>query len=473
MFEFKEFFTRKHESVPFMNRKMLVWNRWYWVVQPPLVTIPYNIYHAKFQKLNWEKVPQNKPVIFAQTHRNAFMDSLACVGTESSQVTQLARGDAFSNKFFAPIFYFFHMLPIWRDRDDPDGDNQKKNDITFNTCYDLLAKNAIIGIYPEGDCVNENFVRPLKKGICRLAFGAEERYNFSLDIQIVPVGVTYTAASKFKKWALINFGDPIPVKEYIEIYQKNKALAINKLKERIEQAMKTIVLHIEKTPYYETKEKAAQIYARETILSEGRIYEPISKFLEEKKILQTLEVGEKENPNSLATLKELIGSYENLLMSLNFKENTFDKDKHHPLSIIFMLIYFIICFPIFIYGVLVNYIPYIIPQRLADKHIKQKIFHSSFKYVVGFPIMMSFYLIYFIAIWIVLGSILSAVIFLISFPIAGHIAFYYWYDLKKWRSILKFRRLKKNGNHSIIELIEKRTMLIQTLKNFQTEYGKS
>lgn len=467
MYEFKEFFTRKHISVPFQDRKMLVWNRWYWVVQPPLVSIPYNLYFNKFQKLNWDKVPENKPVIFAETHRNAFMDSLACVNTGSSQVTQLARGDAFNNKILAPIFYFFHMLPIWRERDEPGGDTMAKNELTFNACYDLLAKNAIVGIYPEGDCVNENHVRPLKKGICRIAFGAEERYNFELDIQIVPVGVTYTGADKFKKWAVINFGEPIAVKDFIATYKTSQALAINQLKDAIERGMQKVALHIKKTPHFHQKEQLAVIYSRNKILSEGRKYEPVSKLLEEKNTIEILETAETQQQETFKHLQDYLQEYKGLMHKFNFRENTFDEAKHKTISIIFMALYFILMFPVFVFGVVTNYVPYILPQRIVDRKIKQRIFHSSIKYVIGVPIIMTWYVLLAVTLWILLGSLLSALIFFICFPIAGHIAFYYWYDLKRYKSVLKMKRLAKQKNNDLHALQVLRSKIISTINQLK------
>lgn len=473
MFEFRQFFTRKHISVPFRNYKILVWSRWYWFVQFPLVSFPYNLYYNKFQKLNWKNVPRNKPVILAETHRNAFMDSLACVNTGSSQVAQLARGDAFQNRVLRNIFHFFHMLPIWRERDEPGGDIKARNDVTFNTCFDLLANNGMVGIYPEGDCINVNMVRPLKKGICRLAFGAEERYDFNLDIQIVPVGVTYTAAEKFKKWAVISFGEPIALQAYTETYKTNPALAINQLKNAIEKGMQKVSLHISGTSHFETKEQLATMYARHMILERNEKYEPVSKLIEEKKVISSLEQMEATEPEEMNRLKEQLTEINKGMRNFNFRENTFDKARQHPLSIFLMLLYFIVMLPVFLYGTLVNYIPYIIPQRIVQKKIKQKIFYSSIKYVIGFPIFMLFYLLLAVVVWAVLGSVLSAVIFFISFPIAGHIAFYYWYDLKKMRSLLKLKRLRRQRNPELQQLESERTGLFQKLEQIMHQYPPS
>ncbi len=55
---------------------------------------------------------------------------------------------------------------------------------------------GVIIIHPEGLCVNEKRVRPLRKGIGRIAFGAEEENNWNLNLKIVPVALNYTNASQ-------------------------------------------------------------------------------------------------------------------------------------------------------------------------------------------------------------------------------------------------------------------------------------
>ena len=87
-----------------------------------------------------------------------------------------------------------------------------------------------------------------------------------------------------------------------------------------------------------------------------------------------------------------------------------------------------------------------------EKKFKQKIFWSSAKYAVGVLLFPIYYLILTFLIYKILGSVLSALIFLISFPIAGNIAFYYWFDLKKWFSVLRFKNLKKVERMRLVEL---------------------
>lgn len=443
---------KKKAIVPFRDRNLHVWSAGYWFVQPFLVGIPYRFYYSKFQLNGWENVPSDKPVIFAISHRNAFMDSLAFVNTKSTQVWQLARGDAWNNKMAGNIFYFFHMLPIWRERDG--GDTKELNEPTFNACADILSKNGMIGIYPEGNCIDEEHIRPLKKGICRIAFLAEERYNFELDVHIIPVGISYSASEKFKKWQLVNVGKPILLRSYSDSYKSNPAHAINDLKESIENGLKEVTLHVEHSHYHHDIVAMSQMYARHQLLEKDEKYEPLSKLLAEKRIAGKLENYRHVDATGMKDLVHDFHLYKKELQNHNFRENTFDKAKSHTFSIVFMAIYFLFFLPVFIYGSLINFIPYIIPKKYVEKKIKQTIFKSSAQYVIGLIVFPVYYLILTLIISQLLGSLFSALIFLISFPITGHIAFYYWYDFKKWRSVIRLRRMDGEEKGKLIELRE-------------------
>ncbi len=450
----------KQPTIDFKGRKLKPYGKGYWFIQPLLISIPYRYYYSKFQVNGWEHVPLDKPVIFAINHRNAFMDSLAFVNTNSTQVWQIARGDAFNKPIFEKLFYFFHMLPVWREHDGVD--TKAMNQPTFDACADLLAANTMIGIYPEGNCINEIHIRPLKKGICRIAFMAEERHNFGLDVHIIPVGIDYTGAESFKKWQFVNFGKPILLKKYNEQYKANPALAINQLKDEIESGMKLVGTHVEHSALHHEIVEMAEFYARNEVLTSGKRYEPLSRFNALKSVTPKLEKLNIENHEQMKNLALDFKTYKQSLSTFNFRENTFDKVRQSPLILTFMALYFLILFPVFLFGLIINYVPYRIPQMYVERKLKRTIFWSSGKYVIGFIVFPIYYLILMLIVYAILGSLLSALIFLVSFPIAGNIAYFYYHDFKKWWSVLRFKRMDAAER---IKLEMQREALLNAIKS--------
>lgn len=119
--------------------------------------------------------------------------------------------------------------------------------------------------------------------------------------------------------------------------------------------------------------------------------------------------------------------------------------------------------PGILYGALVNLIPYKVPHLFARNKIKQRIFISSAQYVVGLIFYPLYYLLLFIAIWLLLGSVVSGFIFLISFPISGNIAFFYRRDWKKWWAAWRFRQLPEAERTALIQQREDLLQRIATL----------
>lgn len=459
------FFKHKNAHITFQGHNISLWSRSYWLIHYVIIKLPFKFYYSQFSIYHWEHVPKGKPVIFAITHRNAFMDSLAFVNTKNTQVFQLARGDAFNNRLLKKLFFFFHMLPIWRERDKA-GNRNISNDATFNACYELLSKNQMLGIYPEGDCINENRIRPLKKGICRIAFGAMEAYNWAPDIQIVPVGVNYSDAEKFGQWQMIHFGVPISVAEYKSMYAANELNAVSALKDRIESGMRQVALHIPHSPYAADIENLSEILSRHNILVSKQSFNPITKFDEQKRIIAKLEHMRQASQHTLSEIARHLHKYQKLLHHFRFRENTFDPGRQEVLVMVSMALYFLLMAPVFAFGLAVNYLPYKLIEKAVEKKVKRRIFYSSLKYVAGIILYPIWYFLLFILTWILTGSAISGLLFLMAFPVAGMIAFNYWKDMKKWWSAIRFALWNKRGDALFKQMLDLRASIIQSVNTY-------
>ncbi len=73
---------------------------------------------------------------------------------------------------------------------------------------------------PEGNHSRYRRLRTLKKGISRIVFLAEETNNFKLNIKIIPVGIDYSNYINFRSRLFINYGEPINVSDFYDIYIK-------------------------------------------------------------------------------------------------------------------------------------------------------------------------------------------------------------------------------------------------------------
>ena len=187
-----------------------------------------NIYYRKVIVYGRENIDYSAHNIFAPNHQNALMDAMAVLCTTKRQPIFLARADIFKKGFMARMLYFFKMLPVYRIRDGYS--NLKHNDETFvDTLRVIKHKNGLV-ILPEGNHAGFRKLRQLKKGICRIAFLAEEAMDFKLDIKIIPVGLEYSHYWLFRQVLTVVYGKPINVSEYYDLYRENPDKALHELK---------------------------------------------------------------------------------------------------------------------------------------------------------------------------------------------------------------------------------------------------
>ncbi|MBS1232106.1 MAG: putative 1-acylglycerol-3-phosphate O-acyltransferase, partial [Bacteroidetes bacterium] len=143
-----------------------------------------NVFYRKIIVRGAENINPDEHLIFAPNHQNALMDALAVLFTHKGQPVFLARADIFRSKPIAAFLYFIKILPVYRIRDG--FSTLKSNDEIFQKTIDVLKNKNGLVILPEGDHEGFRRLRQLKKGICRVAFQADEATGFNLKIKIIP-----------------------------------------------------------------------------------------------------------------------------------------------------------------------------------------------------------------------------------------------------------------------------------------------
>ena len=188
-------------------------------------------FYAKTYFTGMDKIPTDKPVILACNHPTAFTEPAYIGGSTLKARNFMLRGDMFNDsKLTAAFLRSIKCIPIYRAQDGMA--NLKKNEATLNYCYELLNNGENIFILSEGESKLEKRLRPIQKGTARLAFGAYEKFG-TKDIVIVPIGINYMDASRFRSKVYADFGPPIPISDYFEAHAKNPRRAVKLLTDKI------------------------------------------------------------------------------------------------------------------------------------------------------------------------------------------------------------------------------------------------
>ena len=191
-----------------------------------------------------ENIPKGS-VIFAVNHQNALLDALLIVCPNSYFTHFLTRADIFKKPFLRWLLSTFKMLPVYRLRDGWQtlGENQN----TFDTCSEIFRQQGAVGIFPEGNHGAQRRIRPLSKGFTRLVFEALQKYP-TLKINIVPVGLNFSAHQSFRSSVSIYYGTPILANNYFNDPLPAEAI---RLRNDLSDRLKKLTTHVEDASQYD------------------------------------------------------------------------------------------------------------------------------------------------------------------------------------------------------------------------------
>jgi len=404
-----------------------------------------NVFYRKVIVLGRENINPDHHLIFAPNHQNALMDALAVLFTHKGQPIFLARADIFKRKTIAAVLYFLKILPVYRLRDG--FSSVKANDEIFSKTIDVLKNRNGVVILPEGDHAGFRRLRQLKKGICRVAFQSDEATGFTLKIKIIPVGLEFSNYSRFRQVLTVAYGKPIEVSEYFDSYKANPERALNELRARLSDEMKSIMIHIESEEDYEAIDELRSMI-------NGKFSDDIrfSKLFRDRILvnkMNSLKTSEPTLYNRICSLSLII---KKKAKELNTDYRLLEKRKHPLGWLVAGMIGIIVTFPLFIYGNIFNLTFLEIPN-LQIRKIKDPQFHSSIRYGISLMLAFVFLPLYLILSLFIFSSWWLGLIIFFTLPLSGLFA---------WNYYLQFRRIK--GGFRVRKFIRHKNKDFQSLR---------
>ncbi len=150
------------------------------------------------------------PVLLCSNHPNSFFDAIIIGACFPRPVHFLARGDAFARPWAARLLRSLQLIPIYRLSEGRE--NLNRNETSFAECLAVLEKGGAVLIFPEGLCVQEWALRPLKKGAARLSCLACEQVA-TKELCVQPLGLYYSSFTAVPKTVSLTAGKPFFAKE--------------------------------------------------------------------------------------------------------------------------------------------------------------------------------------------------------------------------------------------------------------------
>lgn len=410
------------------------------------------IFYRKVCVTGKENLPENTPLFFAPNHQNALMDALIILCNIKQQPVFIARADIFKNPLIARLLILFKILPAYRIRDGKE--NLGKNEEIFDISVKILENKNILTLFPETTHNDIRQLRILKKGVQRIVFQAEEKNNFNLGVKVVPIGIYFSNYWNFRSDVQVNFGKPIDISEYNEIYRSNPQKAMLALRDRLSDEIIPLIIHIPNNQYYQLFDYMREFYNAKMRKKLSLSCKQEDKFKADQKIIEILNKAFENEPDSIKELEIESKTYQELMKKHNIRNWLVDRNQ--GITALFLKsIGLFIASPLFLYGLINHFIPYYLPQPIRKK-IKDRQFLSSVNYVTGLVLYPVFYLIQFILVWAFTDTWWIKFAYILTLPVTGIAAFNLHRFFVKLKAQWKFYSIRSGKHGKVLGEIKSR-----------------
>ncbi|TAE49100.1 MAG: hypothetical protein EAZ89_14555, partial [Bacteroidetes bacterium] len=376
------------------------------------------IFYRRYEVVN-RLTRENVPVIYASNHQNALMDALnASVWTSPKrQPLFMTRADVFNSRF-DKFLRGVKMLPIYRTRDGLDS-VRMNTEIFERVVEELSHSNGCMIIFPEGNHNRRYQLRPLQKGLARMAFQTAEKWAFKEPVWVIPVGQYYKNHLKVRSDFLLEYGEPIDISAYYELYQESPPKAYLRLNQDLAAAMKDVMIHISLDDTYELTEQVRQIATRHTVARMGLNKNALDSELQAgKKLVQTVEDHITAKDPLLPELAELVPKYSQELKNLRLRDHVVENYPYNLLGLIVQKLLLLAGLPVHLYAVVNHVIPHEIARRVTESKFADDHFHTSVKFVMAMVLFPLFYLLQTLIVSLFTDG-WATLIYFISLPVSG------------------------------------------------------
>ncbi|NEM99485.1 lysophospholipid acyltransferase family protein [Pontibacter burrus] len=426
-------------------------------------------FFRKLEVRNAHLIPDQGPLFIVSNHPNTFMDPIVVAAQLRQPVYFIAKSTVFGSRFQNWMLRQMHLIPIHRKEDNPEV--PVSNEEAFAASFKALEQKKTILIFPEGNSFNQRRLRKLKTGTARIALGAVA--DTGLDVKILPVGLNYSAPTRFRSDVFVNIGKPISVKDYMAAYQQDNISTVQNLTEQIRLQLEKLIIH---TPTDEEDELARQIEA----IYKERLAPALAQtalpherdFIVTRELVKSISHFSQTEPERVTTIRKQLDSYIHRLKKLRLTDAVLTKQNRDVLQQSLLgLLYLVAGLPVYLYGLIHNYIPYIIPSKVARAVTREEEWYAPIMLTTG---MFTFPLVYGLELWLVhewagiSGAVL--VLYFLSLPLSGFFTLHYWNKLQNTQSHWLFLRLFYSRQHVVEKLRHQRRHIMAQLEKAQQDY---
>ncbi|MEL6867300.1 MAG: hypothetical protein AAFP19_22940, partial [Bacteroidota bacterium] len=279
-------------------------------------------------------------------------------------------------------------------------------------------------------------------GTARMAFGAYENGGCE-DLQIIPVGVNYRDPYHPRSEVMIEFGQPILLKDYLDEYRENTRKAIRELTQAIQKQMEDLVVHVERDEDGRLVDYLQEInYNRRPFKIWPPLVESNELLREEYRIAQGVNHLSSQQKEKLQ--KQAHQYFERLEEERLSDQALVQRSHYHWINSLALLLGGL---P-FVLAYLINLPPVLLAQYVAKTKVKRKEFYSSIYFgVITFGYLFYWLILLIIALvigqWVLIGLVLAM-------PFLAYFALHYLELLDRWSKSRRVQQLP----HQVLEELQ-------------------
>jgi 1-acyl-sn-glycerol-3-phosphate acyltransferase len=387
-----------------------------------LISFGMRLYYREIQIRNRVGLKHDGPLIIIANHPNTLMDAWIISYFCTQPIYYLTKGTFFNTPFKRWILGSLNMIPVNRPMDNRT--TGVSNSDSFEACYKVLSEGKTLVIFPEGNSVMERLLRELKTGTARIALEALRRNDGNMNLGIVPVGLFYSQANRFRSSVYVNVGTVFSVDEYLPAFEKDPIATSRALTARFREVLEGVNIVSSSKEMERLSDNISHLFK-----FAGYKGSPEDKAELVRRVNQSLEKIQVDRPDDLNEIQRLAESgmwqKEQLDLKGGFSDEALNK-KVYLRRLIFSILYLLPGIPLFIFGVITNIPAFLTTRILVPKMVTNVEYYAPMAVLFGLILYPLNYTVNLVLIHLVFQpESWMMILLLLAMPILGMFAFNY------------------------------------------------